>query len=80
MLGQSVGYNQRDIGAGAALIVAQLGEPAVTPGFCALGFPEDNAGRLANLAVDLLYDVGSQLALADRFDRICRKAALQKLL
>src|SRR5260370_662448 len=54
-----------DISPAAALIFAKLGKPPVAPCLGALELPQNDARRLTDRTIDLLHDVGTQLALAD---------------
>jgi hypothetical protein len=57
--------NQSDIGTGSALVVSQIGEAPITPGFGTLCFPQNDAGRLADGFVHLLHYVCTKLTVAN---------------
>src|SRR5438093_9901533 len=78
--GKGVRDDEGNVGATAPLVLTKLGQPAIAPGLGPLGFPEDHAGGLPDRAVDLLNNIGPQLALGDRLNDIHRKLAAQKLL
>ncbi len=55
--------DQSDPGFGGALIIAELGEPAIDPIFGAPGFPEDDAAMLSSQTQHAVQDIAAELAL-----------------
>src|SRR5271157_5641105 len=73
-LGQRLGNQDRRIGLGGALVVAQFLQPAVAPIARALRFPKDFSALLAERRGHLLDRVAAELALGNRRDRVMREA------
>ena len=70
--------DEGDVRATTPLVVPQLRQPAIAPRFGALGLPKDDAGGLADRTIDLLDNVGTELAFADRLDQIGRETSTQQ--
>jgi hypothetical protein len=79
-LGRGVGDNEREVGFGAALILAQLGEPAVAPVFGALQFPENGATRLIERPEHAMQHIAAEFAFRHRLNQVTREAGAQRLL
>ncbi|OIQ69920.1 hypothetical protein GALL_484720 [mine drainage metagenome] len=69
-LGQCVADEDGYLGLGGALVVAQLGEPAVAPVLGALEFPQHRAAGLTALANDPVQHVAAKFTLGHGFDGV----------
>ena len=80
VLRKSLRNDKGNVGPTTPLVVAQLRQPRIAPRFCAFGLPKDDAGGLADRTIDLLDNIGTQLALANRLDQVGRKTPTQQYL
>ena len=78
LLGSAWRNEDRRIGLGGALVVAQLLQPAVAPIAGTLRFPKDFAAFLAEGRGHVLDRIAAELALGDRRDGVVREAAAQQ--
>src|ERR1700739_3587247 len=78
MLRRGLRDDQGNVGAATALVITQLCQPAIAPGFGPFGLPKDDDGGLSDRAVDLRHNVGAELALSDGLDEIGRKTSTQQ--
>src|SRR6266545_4009513 len=74
---QCVGDNQRDIGFGLPLILAELGEPTVSPVLGPLRLPQDGAAVLIERTDHALQDIATELSFGYRLNEIARKFRAQ---
>jgi hypothetical protein len=77
VFGERARHHDGDIGAGRALVAAQLGEPSVAPVFRSFGLPEDGTAGLPHWTNDALENVATEFALTDGLDAIHRKLGAQ---
>lgn len=73
VLRKSLRNNKGNVGPTTPLVVAQLRQPPIAPRFGAFGLPKDDAGGQADRTINLLDNIGAQLAFADRLDQVGRK-------